>query len=93
MMLDFEEHMFHRRIMQRPFARTHSVGYVGTHRPVVTAGNQRPGSSTMRGSCSARPSKELTLDIASMVYIGHEPAHDHELVTKVTKTSPPPPAP
>src|SRR5258705_10970777 len=27
--------------------------------------------------------KELTLDIASMVFMGHEPGSDHELVTKV----------
>ena len=27
--------------------------------------------------------KELTLDIASMVFMGHEPGTDHELVTKV----------
>ena len=29
--------------------------------------------------------KELTLDIASMVFMGHEPGTDHELVTKVNK--------
>jgi hypothetical protein len=29
--------------------------------------------------------KELTLDIASMVFMGHEPGSDHDLVTKVNK--------
>ena len=29
--------------------------------------------------------KELTLDIASMVFMGHEPGTDHELVTKVNR--------
>ena len=29
--------------------------------------------------------KELTLDIASMVFMGHEPGTDHDLVTKVNK--------
>ena len=29
--------------------------------------------------------KELTLEIASMVFMGHEPGTDRELVTKVNK--------
>ena len=29
--------------------------------------------------------KELTLDIASVVFMGHEPGSDQELVTKVNK--------
>ncbi len=38
MMLDFEEHMFHRRIMQEAFTRTRLTGYVEHIDQVATAG-------------------------------------------------------
>src|ERR1700757_470700 len=66
MLLDFEEHMFHRRIMQEAFVRS------------------RLASNDARFLLYPAM-KELTLDIASMVFMGHEPGTDRELVTKVNK--------
>ena len=36
MLLDFDEHMFHRRIMQEAFTRTRLSGYVGQIDSVAT---------------------------------------------------------
>ena len=84
MLLDFDEHMYHRRIMQEAFIRTRLAGYVEHVDKVVSAGDrQRLGGQRRHASCFYPAMKELTLDIASMVFMGHEPGSDHELVTKV----------
>ena len=84
MLLDFDEHMFHRRIMQEAFTRTRLAGYVEHVDRVAVAGHrQRLGGQRRAASCSIPAMKELTLDIASVVFMGHEPGTDHELVTKV----------
>src|SRR6478735_4847864 len=83
MMLDFEEHMFHRRIMQEAFTRTRLTGYVEHIDQVATA--EVAAWPTNDARFLFHPAmKELTLDIASVVFMGHEHGgHDHELVTKV----------
>jgi len=83
MMLDFEEHMFHRRIMQEAFTRTRLTGYVEHIDQVATA--EVAAWPTDDARFLFHPAmKELTLDIASVVFMGHEHGgHDHELVTKV----------
>ena len=85
MMLDFDEHMYHRRIMQEAFIRSPAHRLRRPYRP---GGNGRSWPTT--GTDDARfllhpAMKELTLDIASMVFMGHEPGTDHELVTKVNQ--------
>jgi cytochrome P450 len=40
MLLDFEEHLYHRRIMQEAFTRTRLAGYV-EHRPRCRGGGRR----------------------------------------------------
>ncbi|MEO3757101.1 cytochrome P450 [Mycobacterium sp. B14F4] len=85
MLLDFEEHMFHRRIMQEAFVRTRLVGYQEQVDKVVSqviASDWAPNDSRF---LMYPAMKELTLDIASMVFMGHEPGSDKELVTKVNK--------
>ncbi|MCT7659125.1 cytochrome P450 [Mycobacterium deserti] len=85
MLLDFEEHMFHRRIMQEAFVRTRLVGYTEQVDKVVSkviAEDWVPNDSRF---LMYPAMKELTLDIASMVFMGHEPGSDKELVTKVNK--------
>src|SRR5918996_78656 len=72
MMLDFEEHMFHRRIMQEAFTRSRLAGYV-EHIDRV-ASSVVADWPTDDGRFLFHPAmKELTLDIASMVFMGHEP--------------------
>ena len=83
MLLDFEEHMFHRRIMQEAFIRTRLAGYTEQVDPVVSKVIANDWVANDPRFLLYPAMKELTLDIASMVFMGHEPGTDHELVTKV----------
>jgi cytochrome P450 len=85
MLLDFEEHMFHRRIMQEAFVRSRLVGYVEQMDQVVSQVISKDWVINDARFLLYPAMKELTLDIASMVFMGHEPGTDHELVTKVNK--------
>ena len=85
MLLDFDEHMFHRRIMQEAFTRSRLSGYVehiDRWRPQVVANDWVANDARFLFYPAM---KELTLDIASMVFMGHEPGTDHDLVTKVNQ--------
>jgi cytochrome P450 len=85
MLLDFDEHMFHRRIMQEAFTRSRLSGYVENIDAVashVLANEWVPNDSRFLFHPAA---KELTLDIASVVFMGHEPGTDRELVTTINQ--------
>ncbi len=83
MLLDFEEHMFHRRIMQEAFVRTRLVGYTEQVDQVVSKVIAQDWVANDARFLLYPAMKQMTLDIASMVFMGHEPGTDHELVTKV----------
>jgi cytochrome P450 len=84
MMLDFDEHMSHRRIMQEAFTRSRLTGYVDHIDQVASA--VVADFPTDDARFLFHPAmKELTLDIASVVFMGHEPGTDHDLVTKVNQ--------
>ncbi|OBK15763.1 cytochrome P450 [Mycobacterium asiaticum] len=85
MLLDFEEHLFHRRIMQEAFIRSRLVGYVEQMDKVVSQVVANDWVTDDSRFLLYPAMKELTLDIASMVFMGHEPGTDRELVTKVNK--------
>ncbi|MGV0797682.1 cytochrome P450, partial [Mycolicibacterium elephantis] len=85
MMLDFEEHMFHRRIMQEAFTRTRLTGYVEHIDKVASKVVANDWVANDARFLLHPALKELTLDIASVVFMGHEPGTDHELVTKVNE--------
>ncbi|UUO00800.1 cytochrome P450 [Mycolicibacterium novocastrense] len=85
MLLDFEEHMFHRRIMQEAFVRSRLVGYTEQVDKVVSQVIANDWVANDGRFLMYPAMKELTLDIASMVFMGHEPGSDKELVTKVNK--------
>jgi cytochrome P450 len=85
MLLDFDEHMFHRRIMQEAFVRSRLVGYVEQMDKVVSQVIANDWVANDARFLLYPAMKELTLDIASMVFMGHEPGTDHDLVTKVNK--------
>lgn len=85
MMLDFEEHMFHRRIMQEAFTRTRLTGYVEHIDKVASKVVANDWVANDARFLLNPALKELTLDIASVVFMGHEPGTDHELVTKVNE--------
>ena len=85
MLMDFEEHMFHRRIMQEAFTLSRLVGYTEQVDKVVSQVVANDWVTNDPRFLLYPAMKELTLDIASMVFMGHEPGTDHELVTKVNK--------
>ncbi len=85
MLLDFEEHMFHRRIMQEAFVLSRLVGYTEQVDRVVSQVIAKDWVANDARFLMYPAMKELTLDIASMVFMGHEPGTDKELVTKVNK--------
>jgi cytochrome P450 len=68
MLLDFEEHHMHRRIMQEAFTRDRLVGYAaGMHTP-IEAGLAHWDT---RDGFRAYPAlKQLTLDIAAEIFMG-----------------------
>jgi cytochrome P450 len=85
MLLDFDEHMYHRRIMQEAFVRTRLAGYTEHVDKVVSQVISNDWVTNDARFLLYPAMKELTLDIASMVFMGHEPGTDKELVTKVNR--------
>ena len=83
MLLDFEEHMFHRRIMQEAFTRSRLTGYVEHIDRVASQVIANDWVENDPRFLFYPAVKKLTLDIASVVFMGHEPGADEELVTKV----------
>ena len=82
MLLDFDEHLYHRRIMQEAFTRPRLAGYVEYMDQVVTAVVDDWPTNDARFLFNPAV-KKLTLDIASMVFMGHQPGTDDALVDKV----------
>ena len=71
MLMDFEEHRHHRRIMQQAFKRERLARLPRGDEP----GNRtRPGSAGSPGAASSSTprTKQLTLDIATEVFVGAE---------------------
>ena len=84
MLLDFDEHLYHRRIMNEAFTRTRLAGYVEHIDRVVTAGVADWPTNDARFLFFPAV-KQLTLDVASTVFMGHEPGADDDLVTKINQ--------
>lgn len=83
LLMDGDEHMFHRRIMQEAFTRTRLSGYI-THIDTVASTVVAEDWSVDDTRFLFLPAiKELTLDIGATVFMGHEPGSDHDLVTKI----------
>ncbi len=76
MLLDFDEHMYHRRIMQEAFVRTRLAGYTEHVDKVVSKVIANDWVANDPRFLLYPAMKELTLDIASMVFMGHEPGTD-----------------
>jgi cytochrome P450 len=68
MLMDFEEHHHHRRIMQNAFKRERLTAYLDTMNPAIARGidGWQPGQIRLY-----RAAKQLTLDIATEVFMGH----------------------
>jgi cytochrome P450 len=72
MLMDFEEHRHHRRMMQQAFKHERLVAYLDKMNPAIQRGIARwqPGS----GFELYRAAKQLTLDIATEVFVGAHPS-------------------
>lgn len=84
MMLDFDEHLHHRRILQEAFTRSRLAGYV-EHIDRVATGVVADWPTDEARFLFHPAMKELTLDVASVVFMGHAPDTDHDLVTTVNR--------
>jgi cytochrome P450 len=80
MLLDFDEHIYHRRLMQLAFTADRLSGYLGQVSEVVRSGvdEWRP----MTGFPVYRALKQLTLDVATRVFMASSVGADSARVTK-----------
>ena len=85
MLLDFDEHMFHRRIMQEAFTRSRLTGYVSHIDSVATKVLATDWVANDPRFLFHPSVKELTLDIAAEVFMGIPAGTDHKLVTTVNQ--------
>lgn len=70
MLMDFEEHLHHRRIMQQGFKRDRLIDYLGSMNSVIARQiGQWPESGEIEIYSAL---KQLTLDIATEVFMGAE---------------------
>jgi cytochrome P450 len=72
MLMDFEEHRHHRRIMQQAFKRERLVGYLDKMNPAIRRGIA--GWRSGAGFQLYRAAKQLTLDVATEVFVGTRPS-------------------
>jgi cytochrome P450 len=72
MLMDLEEHRHHRRIMQQAFKHERLLAYLEKMNPAIRRGIARwqPGSDFQL----YRAAKQLTLDIATEVFVGSQPS-------------------
>src|SRR3546814_2062754 len=71
MLLDFDEHRVHRRIMQGAFSREALICYLQVLTPGITAGLDQ--WQPRDGFLIFDHLKKLTLDLASEVFMGRKP--------------------
>ena len=83
LLMDSDEHMYHRRIMQEAFTRTRLSGYITHMDTVATQVVAQDWPANDRRFRFMPAIKDLTLDIASVVFMGHDPGSDHQLVTRI----------
>ncbi len=79
MFLDFEEHHFHRRIMQEAFTRERLTGYLDSMDAIG-----RAAAAALSGDelLVHRYLKRTLLDIATAVFMGEEPGPHSEMIAK-----------
>lgn len=80
MLLDFDEHRFHRRLMQGAFQQEALAGYLKLMNPSIETGLAawRPGE----GFLVYDHLKSLTLDLGSEAFIGHPPGDEAERLNR-----------
>ena len=83
MLLDFEEHRFHRGIMQAAFKKQALVQYVDRMNPVIEVNIARWKKWSKRKNFKVLPNiKQLTLDIATEVFMGEHLGPEADEINK-----------
>ena len=80
MLMDFDEHRHHRRIMQQAFKRERLVGYLDGLNPAIAHGLGR--WQTGPGFHFYTRAKQLTLDLATSVFVGAELGQEADRINK-----------
>lgn len=80
MLLDFDEHRIHRRIMQGAFTRDALIGYLQVLTPGISAGLAQ--WQPRDGFLIFDHLKKLTLDLASEVFMGRKPGAEADALNK-----------
>jgi cytochrome P450 len=83
MLLDFEEHHRHRRIMQSAFDRAHLEDYTAALQPAAVAGLERWDPNSRFPAYPAL--KELTLELAATVFMGGADLAAPDELTRVNR--------
>ncbi|HET9073610.1 MAG TPA: cytochrome P450 [Solirubrobacteraceae bacterium] len=80
MLMDFEEHRQHRRILQQAFTRERLVAYLDTMNPAITRGID---SWPQQRDFPLYPAvKALTLDVATHVFMGDAPGPENDRLNR-----------
>ncbi|MDA3630642.1 cytochrome P450 [Saccharopolyspora oryzae] len=80
LLMDFEEHRHHRRIMQQAFTRDRLLGYLDAMTPAIERALSRWRPSERFPVYTA--AKRLTLDIATEVFVGERPGADADRLSQ-----------
>jgi cytochrome P450 len=83
LLLEFDEHRYHRRIMQHEFTRTRLSDYVALIDRVATRVVAEDWVTDDPRFLLHPAMKPLALDIALAVFMGREPDADHKRIAKV----------
>ncbi len=83
MLLDFEEHHLHRRIMQEAFTRPRLAGYAERQHPAIERGLAAWDAGPAFPTYPAF--KQLTLDIAADIFMGGAEDHGPEEMARVNR--------
>jgi cytochrome P450 len=80
MLLDFDEHLYHRRLMQQAFTNERLGAYLGRVGEVVRSGVDcwKPGANFP----IYRALKQLTLDVATTIFMAAELGSDSDKLTR-----------
>ena len=83
MLLDFEEHHHHRRILQEAFTRDRIAGYTSTLGPAIASGLDGWSPSPEFRAYPAL--KDLTLDLATQIFMGGADVADGDELARVNQ--------
>ncbi|MBJ8345082.1 cytochrome P450 [Antrihabitans sp. YC2-6] len=79
MLLDFDEHLFHKRIMQQAFTKTRLTSYLDAMNPTIDAAMDQWSEGDLRAFPAI---KQMTLDVATRTFMGAALGGDSDRVNR-----------